>query len=406
VFPPRCLPILPGYFQSHAVEVEVKDASNATCLYAKWMMKFLIIYESNSSEYKNITLELPSNVTHHGSTCGNGTHGPLLAIEFGVGHSWSVNFTNTSGSYQGSIVSFTYNTNDTALFHDAKRKGSITVTARDTMHPVKLNKAYRCVHVDSIQASNVTEFFWNVTLQAFVQNGTVSKEEVPCDKDLPTTVPTHPSTSAPPTTPAHKTDEVPATGSYTLGNSTTCLLANMGLQLNISKEKVPWIVNINPNTTTVTGSCGNKSAILKLNDSNNAFIDFIFAVKNTSSNSEKFYLKGVNITLSNPGNSSAPLHAGNDNLSYWDTSLGSSYMCQKEQVLVVVDHVEINTFHLRIQPFRVKENKYSTAEECVDSDLNFLIPIVVGTALGFLIILVFISYLIGRRKSRTGYQSV
>ncbi|CDQ70186.1 unnamed protein product [Oncorhynchus mykiss] len=45
--------------------------------------------------------------------------------------------------------------------------------------------------------------------------------------------------------------------------------------------------------------------------------------------------------------------------------------------------------------------------ECfMDSDLSFLVPIAVGVALSFLIILVLISYLIGRRKSRTGYQSV
>lgn len=50
---------------------------------------------------------------------------------------------------------------------------------------------------------------------------------------------------------------------------------------------------------------------------------------------------------------------------------------------------------------------FLTAEECsADSDLNFLIPVAVGVALGFLIIVVFISYMIGRRKSRTGYQSV
>ncbi len=47
------------------------------------------------------------------------------------------------------------------------------------------------------------------------------------------------------------------------------------------------------------------------------------------------------------------------------------------------------------------------AVECfLDSDLSFLVPIAVGVALSFLIILVLISYLIGRRKSRTGYQSV
>lgn len=46
-----------GFFQSHAVEVEVKDSSNATCIYAKWMMSFFIKYETNSSEYVSI-LEL------------------------------------------------------------------------------------------------------------------------------------------------------------------------------------------------------------------------------------------------------------------------------------------------------------------------------------------------------------
>lgn len=50
---------------------------------------------------------------------------------------------------------------------------------------------------------------------------------------------------------------------------------------------------------------------------------------------------------------------------------------------------------------------FLSAEECfLDSDLSFLVPIAVGVALSFLIILVLISYLIGRRKSRTGYQSV
>ncbi|XP_009329126.1 PREDICTED: lysosome-associated membrane glycoprotein 2-like [Pygoscelis adeliae] len=54
-----------------------------------------------------------------------------------------------------------------------------------------------------------------------------------------------------------------------------------------------------------------------------------------------------------------------------------------------------------------KGGKLERAEECfADSDLNFLIPIAVGMVLGFLIILVFVSYIIGRRKSRTGYQSV
>lgn len=58
-------------------------------------------------------------------------------------------------------------------------------------------------------------------------------------------------------------------------------------------------------------------------------------------------------------------------------------------------------------PFSLPFSLSFSAEECfLDSDLSFLVPIAVGVALSFLIVLVLISYLIGRRKSRTGYQSV
>ncbi|XP_006115463.1 lysosome-associated membrane glycoprotein 2 isoform X2 [Pelodiscus sinensis] len=408
----------PGVFQSHAVEVEVKDSSNTTCIYAKWMMSFLIKYETNSSEYKNVTLEPSTNVTHKGSTCGNKTHDPLLAIQFGAGHSWSLNFTKTNETYRGNIITFTYNTSDVA-FKDAKKKEVITIVANDTLHPVRLNTVYRCHHLDSVEVANVSQFFWNVTLQAFVQNGTVSKNDSICDADKPTVsttvMPTIanftslPSTTAssPSPTTTSKPAEKPFIGNYSLKNGgKTCLLATIGLQLNASQEK-PALININPKTTAATGSCGNTSATLQLNDSNRRFIDFTFALKNTSGNVPKFYLREVNVTLISFVNGSEPLNAGNNNLSLWDTFLGSSYMCQKEQSVVVTEDLQIHTFDLRIQPFRVEDDRYSKAEECfADSDLNFLIPIAVGVALGFLIILVFISYVIGRRKSRTGYQSV
>ncbi|NXD13007.1 LAMP2 protein, partial [Nothocercus nigrocapillus] len=407
-----------GFFQSYAVEVEVRDASNATCLYAQWMMSFSIKYETNSSDYKNATLSLGSGVTHNGSTCGNDTQAALLAIQFGEGHSWSVNFTKTNETYQSDFITFTYNTNDAAVFPDAKRKGPITIVVKDTMRPVQLNNVFVCHNTDSVEAENVTQIFWNLTLQAFVQNGTIGKKESRCDADTPTSAPTVVPTAANKTTPSTTTlspaptttpkpMENPVTGNYSLksGNK-TCLLASVGLQLNVSQDK-PLLININPKTTSADGTCGNTSATLRLNDGNSRFIDFIFVIRNASASLRKFYLKEVNVTLLNHLNGSVILSADNNNISKWDATLGVSYMCQKEQTLEINEKLKINTFNLRIQPFLVKENKFSIAEECfADSDLNFLIPIAVGMALGFLIILVFISYIIGRRKSRTGYQSV
>ncbi|MEQ2164015.1 hypothetical protein GOODEAATRI_002173 [Goodea atripinnis] len=143
-----------------------------------------------------------------------------------------------------------------------------------------------------------------------------------------------------------------------------------------------------------------------------------------------------------------------NNLSLWEATVGSSYMCNKEQNFTITSLLSLYTFNLHVQPFGVKNGLYSTgldfdwsvlvygreakmfstdiksatrkfaivfyfrlkvfiffklhcAEECfLDADLSFLVPIAVGVALSFLIILVLISYLIGRRKSRTGYQSV
>ncbi|NWQ75049.1 LAMP2 protein, partial [Columbina picui] len=274
-----------GFFQSYAVEVDVKDASNTTCLYAKWMMKFLIKYETNSSDYKNITLDLPSNVTHDGSICGNDTQAALLVLQFGEGHSWSNNFTKTNGTYQGDFITFTYNTNDTTVFPDAKRKGPITVVVRDSMLPVQLNNVYVCHNADVFEAENVTQIFWNVTLQAFVQNGTISKKESRCRADTPTSAPTvlptianvtTASTSTLPPTPtsAPKPVENPDIGNYSLksGNK-TCLLATVGLQLNVSKDK-PVLININPKTTSADGTCGNTTATLRLNDGNSTLIAF------------------------------------------------------------------------------------------------------------------------------------
>ncbi|NXP49878.1 LAMP2 protein, partial [Heliornis fulica] len=419
---PACLLLLlllgtSGFFQSYAVEVVLKDASNATCLYARWMMRFVIKYETNSSDYKITTLNV-SSVTHNGSVCGSDTEAAVLAVQFGEGHSWRVNFTKTNETYQGDFVTFTYNTNDTAVFPDAKRKGQIAIVAKDDMHPVKLNDVFVCHNTDSFEAENVTQIFWNATVQAFVQNGTLGKNESRCHADAPTSAPTVPPTTAnvttapattlsPAPTTAPKPVENPDTGNYSLksGNK-TCLLATVGLQLNISQAK-PLLININPKTTSADGTCGNTTATLRLNDGNSTLIAFTFGVKNSSASVQKFYLKEVNVTLLNHLNGSVISSADNSNFSQWDAYLGSSYMCRKEQTLEINEDLQVHTFNLWIQPFLVEANKFSTAEECfADSDLNFLIPIAVGMALGFLIILVFISYIIGRRKSRTGYQSV
>ncbi|XP_053230618.1 lysosome-associated membrane glycoprotein 2 isoform X3 [Podarcis raffonei] len=429
-------------YQAYAVDVEVKDASNETCLFGKWIMNFSITYETEHNEYKNTVLTFPEHVRYDGSSCDNEISGPVLAIEFGEGHSWNISFTKTNDTYQG-IISFTYNTNDTALFPDAKMKGLITTSTNYPLHPVELDTVFICQNVDFVESGSVIQNFQNVVLEAFLPSGNLSDQKTVCDKDaVVTPEPAVPDTSSTDTTSITNTtfiinttsitntntntntnttsitndtteesnttilssrsisqpDEIPATGTYSVKNDAEiCLLATMGLQLNMTNTPM----NINPNTTTASGRCGNRSSVLTLTDTDIVVV-FTFAVKNTSF--ERFYLKAVDVTVTNPVNGTQ--FAASDNLTFWEASLGSSYMCRKKETLVVTPSCSLHVFNLRIQPFQVQNGQFSIAEECTSSDFLFIIPIVVGVVIGLLIVFAFVFYMIGRRKSDSGYQAV
>ncbi|XP_008585585.1 PREDICTED: lysosome-associated membrane glycoprotein 2 isoform X1 [Galeopterus variegatus] len=391
-----------GAIRSYALELNLTNSENATCLYAKWQMKFTIHYETTNKTYKTVTISDLGTVTYNGSICGDDQNGPKIEVQFGSGFSWTVNFTKEVSNYSIASISFSYNTRDNTIFPDAQDKGILTVNNPVAIR-IPLNEIFRCNSISTLEDNDVVQKYWDVLVQAFVQNGTVSTKEFLCDKDKTSTTVApiiHTVVPSPTTTPTPK--EKPKVGTYSISNGNgTCLLASMGLQLNVTQDKVASVININPNSTDFTGSCHPQTALLRLNSSIIKYLDFVFAVKNEN----RFYLKEVNVSMYLVNGSVFSI--ANNNLSYWDAPLGSSYMCNKEQTVSVSGTFQINTFDLRVQPFNVMEGKYSTAEECsADTDLNFLIPVAVGVALGFLIVVVFISYMIGRRKSRTGYQSV
>ncbi|KAM5195974.1 lysosome-associated membrane glycoprotein 2 isoform 2-T2 [Hipposideros larvatus] len=385
-----------GAVSSYTLELNLTDSEKATCLYAKWQMNFTIRYETTSKNYKVVTISDLGNATYNGSICGDYQNGSKIAVQFGSGFSWIVNFTKDVSTYSIHSISFSYDTSDNSTFPDAEKKGPITVN--DTVAlGIPLNYIFRCNSVSTLEKNDVVQHYWDVHVQAFVQNGTVSKKEFLCEKDktLTTVVPT--TVPSPTTTPTPK--EKPEVGSYWVKNGNgTCLLATMGLQLNITQDKVASVININPNTTHFTGSCHSQTALLRLNSSNIKYLDFVFAVKNEN----RFYLKEVNISMYLVNGSVFSI--GNNNLTYWDAPLGSSYMCNREQTVSVSGAFQINTFDLRVQPFSVVEGKYSTAQDCSADDDNFLVPIAVGAALAGVLILVLLAYFIGLKRHHAGYE--
>ncbi|KAM3911241.1 lysosome-associated membrane glycoprotein 2, partial [Leptodactylus fuscus] len=260
-----------GLMRSEAFEVEVQDESKKTCISARMNVNFTIQYEISNGTLSNVTLAAPEKVTTDGSTCGGSGKAPLLVVNFGNNHSLSFNFTNNVTVYSIDALIFTYNTNDSTLFPDAKSKGLFTAI-KFVDEQIPLNSTYTCLHEEVVVTENVVQVYWNVSVLAYAQDVTLHKE-FHCSEDTPTPAPTTPTTHVVTTSNTNTTTttqspttppvEKPAVGDYKVFNGTdVCLLASMGLQLNASllvDGKQAWtLFNINPNNTNSSGSCNNE----------------------------------------------------------------------------------------------------------------------------------------------------
>ncbi|KAK5860810.1 hypothetical protein PBY51_022266 [Eleginops maclovinus] len=209
----------------------------------------------------------------------------------------------------------------------------------------------------------------------------------------------------------HKEPMRPEKGNYVVSssNGTACLLASMGLQLNITFNSVSQnktvrnIVNLQPNVTKSSGSCESDTASLRLSsDAENTNLTFFFSL-NTTSN--KYHLSNVSLSAAWP-DMKEPVSADNSSLDFLRGTLGFSYMCREQQTLTVAADLSINTFQLQVQPFGVSGDQFGAAEECQLDEDDMLIPIIVGAALAGLVLIVLLAYLIGRKRSHAGYQTI
>ncbi|KAM3612872.1 uncharacterized protein V6R79_016143 [Siganus canaliculatus] len=403
--------------QTHGVEVNIKSKDDKLCLYANLTASFSVSYEVTGNKTSTVMIELPSDVTTSGSECGDTAS--MLKLNFGAGHSWSMNFSASQDKYQAEFITFSYNLTDAATFPESALTGIQTVTVKPHITDVALDTCYLCHSKDTIEDESVNQTLWNVLIQAFVSNGSKSEQNTVCAADVPTTTvspTTHTSptttapvtnstgTTAPPTTPTttpSPTLPTPTVGQYSIKpdeNSTACLLASFGLRVGIQHADKYEEMNLVPNATSVTGTCGVNSSELVLTSDT---MTFTFTFINDS---KKFRLHALNVTGTT--SSGASFSEANTNLSLWEAAVSSSYMCSKEQNITITSSLTLFTFELHVQPFGVKKGDFSTAHECSLDDISLLIPIIVGAALGGLILIVVIAYVIGRRKTYVGYQTL
>ncbi|NXJ77411.1 LAMP1 protein, partial [Trogon melanurus] len=411
---------LTGFLQASS-SFEVKDASGKVCLIADLTVAFSVEYKSSGQKEASISLTfahffLPQNATvEPQSSCGKGnTSHPVLVLGFGAGHSLSLNFSESADKYQVEELVFYYNLSDATLFHNSTAGDRKRVSHKNIIQ-AHMGTKYRCINSKQINMKNVNVTFSNVTLEAYLTNGTFSVNKTECAEDLFTTavVPTTPkqTTSQVPTTSPAPTASPPnpAVGKYNVtGPNGTCVLAYMGLQLNITylkkDEKMGlYVLNFVPPNTTSVGRCDNTSASLNLTFEKTRII-FFFAL---NASNEKFFLQGVNVSTTLPSEAKVPqFEAANYSMSELRATVGNSYKCSAEENLQITDKALVNVFNVQIQVFKIDGDKFGAVEECQLDENNMLIPIIVGAALAGLVLIVLIAYLIGRKRSHAGYQTI
>jgi len=97
------------------------------------------------------------------------------------------------------------------------------------------------------------------------------------------------------------------------------------------------------------------------------------------------------------------------NLTEFSANKDNSYKCFAKSVLSLNDNINVEITNYQAQPFlSEKQNGFDTAIECAadTTGTSKLVPIIVGSALALLVVMVLVAYIIGRRKHRPGYQQV
>uniref|UniRef100_A0A8B9C608 Lysosome-associated membrane glycoprotein 1 n=1 Tax=Anser brachyrhynchus TaxID=132585 RepID=A0A8B9C608_9AVES len=410
------LSLSPGFLQVSS-SFDVKDSSGKVCIIANLTAAFSVEYKSNGQK-QFAHFFLPQNATTEPhSSCGEGnTSQPSLALSFGAGHLLRLNFSKTVDKYQVEKLIFSYNLSDATLFHNST-EGKVMEASQKSVIQAHMGTEYRCISSKRILMKHVNITFSNVTLEAFPTNGTFSRNKTECSEDMVST-----TTTVVPTTPKQTTSQVPtaspaptasppnpAVGKYNVtGTNGTCVLASMGLQLNITYQKKDEkmgldLLNFIPHNTTASGKCDNASAFLNLTFEKTKII-FHFVL---NASNDKFFLRGVSVSTTLPSEAKAPVfEASNNSMSELRATVGNSYKCSAEENLQVTDKALVNVFNVQVQVFKVDGDKFGAVEECQLDENNMLIPIIVGAALAGLVLIVLIAYLIGRKRSHAGYQTI
>jgi lysosomal-associated membrane protein 1/2 len=234
---------------------------------------------------------------------------------------------------------------------------------------------------------------------------------------------TEPSTMVTLTTPSPTHAPLPPKPWFVNDTDTgiVCILLDAEIQMTFNYTVDDTIKQLQldvPPNATATGHCGvvgtsEQNIVLAFFDT--WHLKFTFALNTTL---QKYDLESVllNGTITEqrfPG-ANEKTFSEHANVALFDTDDNKKYACKEIQLIYLGpgnatdDIIRIETRQLSFQAFRNSTTTVFSSSEnrCTQDTVSQLVPIIVGAALGGLILIVLIAYLIGRKRSRRGYESV
>ncbi|KAM6389149.1 lysosome-associated membrane glycoprotein 3 [Pluvialis apricaria] len=215
----------------------------------------------------------------------------------------------------------------------------------------------------------------------------------------PETQTTTPSTTTVRPTLAPRPSPIP-TGTYTVSNGNmTCIKAVMGMQLmaqNTQKKQMEYLA-VNPNVTQTSGSCGTAQSELNITFSG-GFINFTFVKQ-----APTYYVSKIEagLQLSEGTHYNAAIHE-----KLFTAKLGNSFKCARKQTFGLEKNFQLLFVHMQLQAFHIVGNQFGKEEECFPDKNSKAAPIAVGLSILGLFVIVFVTFLISRRKPQRGYERI
>ncbi|XP_015275826.1 PREDICTED: lysosome-associated membrane glycoprotein 1-like [Gekko japonicus] len=97
--------------------------------------------------------------------------------------------------------------------------------------------------------------------------------------------------------------------------------------------------------------------------------------------------------------------ADSSSLQEFEASLGHSYQC-RNRTLTLAGDFRLHVLNEHVQAFELHDGKFGEAEVCQEQRRSILVPIIVFVIIAVLVIVVLVAYVVGRRRSHVGYETI